>query len=115
METETTMLTGDTSNESIEALNFGKRKQQNKAGKRVPGWPKKKIALIFLAVALTTGIAMGIWQLVENRPWETKEDDPCEYEDRVSCENAKCKWGTPSSEPNPGGGPMIQLQRCYRP
>lgn len=111
METETTMLTGDTSNESIEALNFGKRKQQNKAGKRVPGWPKKKIALIFLAVALTTGIAIGIWQLVENWPWETKEDDPCEYEDQESCENAKCKWGTP----DPGNGLGIQLQRCYRP
>lgn len=98
METETTVLTGDTSNESIEALNFGKRKQQKKAGKRVPKWPPKKKALICLAVALTAGVVIGIWQLVRNWhkiPFPWKRDD--EKNNRIFQKKFNCfSSSTPS-------------------
>ena len=61
-----------------------------------------------------TGTAHPIWG-PEIPPARCYRDDPANYNDKVSCEHAKFKWGTPSWEPNPGGGPMIQLQRCYKP
>lgn len=61
-----------------------------------------------------TGTAHPIWG-PEIPPARCYRDDPANYDDQVSCEYAKFKWGTPSSAPNPDGGPMIQLQRCYRP
>ena len=67
METETTMLTGDTSNESIEALNFGKMTLPKKARKKVFSMtPQQKTVLwVCLAITVLTGTGIGIWQLYE--------------------------------------------------